>query len=214
MIFKQKIKYRYHGKFDPELLQSDNIDRLSTTLVPNYSKVLELGCANGYMSRYFKLKKHCSVIGVDINPLVKPTIVGDLNLISTWKKIKVKKPFDVVFASAILEHLLQPELTLQLIKSVLKTKGILIVTLPNISHWRQRLDCLLGRFEYQDYGQLDRTHLRFFNYFTAQKLITAAGFKIKSISYDPAGGIKYLNWLVKYWPNLYAYQICIEAINC
>jgi SAM-dependent methyltransferase len=205
------MKYDYIGDFNPKKLVQDNIDRLSTSYVPVKSKLLELGCATGYMTRYFRTKLHCRVTSVDINPLAKPNIIGDLNLAFTWKKIQSKGFFDVVFASAILEHLPSPEITLQLIKSVLKPEGILIVTLPNVVHWRQRIKILLGKWEYEDYGLLDRTHLRFFNYFTAQKLITDAGFKIKAVKIDPAGGIKYLSWLFKYFPNLYAYQICIQA---
>lgn len=211
MLPFKKIKYRYQGKFNPLQLELNNIDRLSTSFVSPNSRLLELGCATGYMSDYFKQKLHCQVTGVDINPLVKPDIIGDLNSTSTWKKIAVSGRFDVVFASAILEHLPQPETTLQLIKSVLKPGGKLIVTLPNIAHWCMRLKLLIGRWEYEDYGLLDRTHLRFFNYFTAQKLIATAGFKIKAVKIDPAGGIKYLSWLFKYFPNLYAYQICIKA---
>ena len=211
MLAHPKIKYYYHGNFDPGKLKSDNIDRLSTGLVPIGSKILELGCATGFMSRYFTKKLGCQVIGVDVNPAAKPDVTGDLGGKTVWLKIKKHEPFDVVFASAILEHLPNPETTLQLIKSVLKPKGLLIVTLPNVAHWSLRLKLLLGRWQYEDYGLLDRDHLRFFNYFTAQKLITSAGFKINKILIDPAGGIKYFSWLAKYFPNLYAYQICIEA---
>lgn len=207
------IKYRYQGKFNPDKLAMDNIDRLSTALVPKNSKVLELGCATGFMSQYFRQHLHCRVTGVDINPSVKPKICGDLNSPATWARIKKLKPFDVVFASSVLEHLPSPETTLQLIKSVLKPQGLLIVTLPNIAHWRQRLNLLRGRWDYQEYGLLDRTHLRFFNYFTGQKLVTDAGFKIKAVKIDPAGGFKYFNWLFKYFSNFYAHQICIQAQN-
>lgn len=206
-----KIKYRYQGRFDPLQLESTNIDRLSTAMVPENSKVLELGCATGFMSQYFRRRLHCQVIGVDINPDVKPDITGDLNSAATWFKIKKFKPFDVVFASAIIEHLPSPEATLQLIKSVSKPNGILIITTPNVAHWSLRLKLLRGHWDYEDYGLLDRTHLRFFTYFSFQKLISSAGFKIIAVKIDPAGGFKYFNWLFKYWPNFYAHQICIKA---
>lgn len=209
----KKIKYAYSGKFDPLQLELTNIDRLSTALVPRNSQVLELGCATGFMSRYFRQHLGCQVIGVDINPVVKPDIVGDLNQLSTWKKIKAKASYDVVFASAIIEHLPSPEATLQLIKAVLKPGGLLIITLPNVAHWSLRLKLLRGHWDYEDYGLLDRTHLRFFNYFTSQKLVTDAGFSINQILIDPAGGVKYFNWLFKYFPNFYAHQICIKAVN-
>ena len=213
MALNSKIKYSYSGSFNPDKLNPDNIDRLSTALVPRRSKVLELGCATGFMSKYFQRRLNCQVVGVDINPAAKPAIVGDLNLKSTWEKIKPKGQFDVVFASAVIEHLIDPEATLQLIKLVLKPKGRLIITTSNIAHWRMRLALLLGNFDYTDYGALDRTHLKFYTYYTFQRLIQAAGFKLKTIAIDPAGGLKYFNWLAKYWPNFYAHQICIEAIN-
>ena len=211
MLPLKKIKYCYQGRFDPLKLEATNIDRLSTALVPENSKVLELGCATGFMGRYFRRRRHCQVIGVDINPAVKPDIVGNLNLAATWTKIKKFQPFDLVFASAIIEHLPNPEATLQLIKAVLKPEGMLIITAPNVAHWRLRLKLLCGHWDYEDYGLLDRTHLRFFTYFSFQKLIRSAGFKVIAVKIDPAGGVKYFNWLFKYFPNFYAHQICIQA---
>ena len=211
MLPLKKIKYCYQGRFDPLKLEATNIDRLSTALVPENSKVLELGCATGFMGRYFCRRRHCQVIGVDINPAVKPDIVGNLNLAATWTKIKKFQPFDLVFASAIIEHLPNPEATLQLIKAVLKPEGMLIITAPNVAHWRLRLKLLCGHWDYEDYGLLDRTHLRFFTYFSFQKLIRSAGFKVIAVKIDPAGGVKYFNWLFKYFPNFYAHQICIQA---
>lgn len=175
------------------------------------TKVLELGGSHNFMSEHFRKHLHCRVVNVDINPAAKPDICGDLNNQTTWNKIKLKAPFDLVFASAILEHLPRPEATLQSIKSVLKPRGELILTLPNIAHWRARLKLMLGRFEYEDYGIFDRTHLRFFTYFTGQQLIKNAGFSIKKVLIDPAGGVRYFNWLVRHWPNLYAHQFCIYA---
>lgn len=206
-----KIKYRYQDRFDPLQLESTNIDRLSTAMVPENSKVLELGCATGFMSQYFRQHLGCQVVGVDINPDVKPDIVGDLEDKSTQNRIKQAGPYGVVFASAIIEHLKEPEILLQLIKSVLKPNGILIITTPNVAHWSLRLKLLRGHWDYEDYGLLDRTHLRFFTYFSFQELISTAGFKIKAVKIDPAGGFKYFNWLFKYWPNFYAHQICIKA---
>ena len=206
------LKYRYPGKFDPKKLAPDNIDRLSTGLVAPQSKLLELGAATGFMSRYFGRQLNCRVTSVDINPETKADIIGDISDPKTWEKIKRQAPFDLVFASAILEHLPRPEATLQLIKAVLKPDGELIVTLPNAAHWRQRLNLLMGRWDYEDYGLLDRTHLRFYTYFTGQKLISDAGFTLKQVLIDPAGGMKYFNWLVRHFPNLYAHQICIYAV--
>lgn len=218
-MFKRKAKYDYQGLFNPSKLDKFNIDRLSTRLVPHNSKILELGCATGFMSRYFTKEKQCQVYGVDIDKKAlaiakkycHKTILGNLDNPTTWNKIKQFKPFDVVFASSVIEHLINPKNQLQLIKQVLKPKGILIITVPNVAHWRMRLQLMLGKWDYQAFGLLDKNHLRFFTYFTFQQLLKNAGFKINTIAIDPAGGIKYFNWLVKNFPNLYAHQLVIQA---
>src|SRR3989344_4807222 len=215
-----QIKYRYQGKFDPGKLKPDNIDRLSLEMVPEKSKVLELGAATGFMGEWLARVKKCRVSGVEMDSEAYKQayrfyqggmILGNLEDKETWWEIKRWGKFDVVLASAILEHLRSPELALERIRKVLKPKGILVLTLPNIAHWRMRLNLHLGRWDYEDYGILDRTHLRFFTYFTAVKLVRRSGFRVKKVAIDPAGGLKYFNWLVKRWPNLYAYQIAIQA---
>ncbi len=216
----QKIlKYDHTTDFNPEKLAVDNIDRLATALVPETSKLLELGCATGFMSKYFTQSKKCQVYAVEINPEMaqkasescQNILVGDLDNPLTWTKINEVAPFDVVFASAIIEHLKDPWATLQLIKQVIKPGGKLIITTSNIAHWRVRLKLLFGNWNYESYGTLDNTHLRFFTYHTFEQAIEAAGFFIEHIAIDPAGGIKYFNWIAKYFPNLYAHQMVIRA---
>lgn len=213
------MKYDYGKDFNPATLEPANVDRQSTALVPENSKLLELGCATGFMSKYFTQVKRCQVFGVEIDPEMakkaapscENVLVGDLDQPATWDKIFTIAPFDVVFASAIIEHLQDPWHTLQLIKQVLKPQGVLIITTSNIAHWRMRLKLLLGKWAYQQYGTLDSTHLRFFTYFTFQQAIAQAGFLIKHIAIDPAGGIKYFNWLACHFPNFYAHQMVIKA---
>jgi len=219
MVSYQKIKYDYKGKFNPQKLATDNIDRLSTSFITPDSKILELGCSTGFMSQYFKTKLNCQVIGLDINSQAlkqakkhcQQVILGDLEDKSVQVKIKRSSPFDIVFASAVIEHLQDSESTLQLIKQVLKPNGVLIITTSNIAHWRMRLKLFFGNWNYQDYGTLDKTHLKFYTYHTFQTLIKSAGFKILEVKIDPAGGIKFLNSILKNFPNLYAHQIVIKA---
>lgn len=213
------MKYQYKGIFDPEKLELTNIDRQSVALIPENLKVLELGCATGFMSRYLTKAKECQVVGVEIDSLaIKKAsrwcfrvIEGDLDQKETWQKIKKETPFDLVFASAIIEHLKDPWQVMKNIKQVLRKKGILVITTGNIGHWRMRLKLLLGKWEYEEYGLLDRTHLRFFTYKNFIDLIKESGFKIEFVGIDPAGGLKYFNWLLKKFPNLYAYQVVIKA---
>lgn len=213
------IKYRYHSKFDPRKLAPDNIDRLSTAHVPPNSKVLELGCATGFMGRYFTRVLGCRVVGVEIDPQAAQiarrhlghVIAGSLDDDKTYLALATHAPFDVVFASAIIEHLQFPDKLLAQSYKLLKPGGLLIITFPNIAHWRMRLALLRGIWQYQDYGLLDKTHLKFFTFFTAQELIKSHRFHLDSIELDPAGGIKFINLVAKFFPNFYAHQLVISA---
>ena len=50
-----------------------------------------------------------------------------------------------------------------------------MISLPNVAHADIALSLHLGRFNYNDYGLLDRTHLRFFTLETIENLLEQAG---------------------------------------
>jgi hypothetical protein len=50
---------------------------------------------------------------------------------------------------------------------------------PNIANIVIRIRLLVGRFEYEERGILDRTHLRFFTRRTARRLLTDHGWDIE-----------------------------------
>ena len=62
----------------------------------------------------------------------------------------------------VLEHLRDPLAVLMEFTESLKDDGVVIISLPNIANIYVRLNLLIGRFDYQDRGILDRTHIRFF----------------------------------------------------
>ena len=71
---------------------------------------------------------------------------------------------DLVLCLDVLEHLLQPLEVLKRVTSTMPDGGTVIVSVPNIAHASVSLPLLLrARFEYQDAGILDRTHVRFFD---------------------------------------------------
>lgn len=215
---KKNIKYTW-DHYDVDKLASDSIDALSLSMIPSNSYVLELGCATGFHTKYLKSKKKCTVIGNEIDKLAskearkyaKKVIVGSLNTNEVWKKIKELGPYDVVFASSIIEHLDNPWDILRKIHTVLKPKGKLILTVPNIAFWRARLRLFLGIWEYEEYGIFDKTHTKFFTVFSMRKALKDAGFTVLDEKYDPAGGAKWFTPILRFFPNAYAHQIAFLA---
>ena len=83
--------------------------------------------------------------------------------------------FDVLIFADVLEHLAWPLGVLRHYLRWLAPGGTVIVSLPNVGLWSVRFALLLGRWEYEETGVLDRTHLRFFTRRTARWLLREAG---------------------------------------
>lgn len=95
------------------------------------------------------------------------------------------RQFDAIIFADVLEHLAWPIGTLERYLRWLAPGGSVIVSLPNVGLWSVRFAHLFGRWEYQETGVLDRTHLRFFTRKTARWMIDAAGLTTTTTTYNP-----------------------------
>ncbi|WP_295955494.1 class I SAM-dependent methyltransferase [Rhodoferax sp.] len=84
--------------------------------------------------------------------------------------------FNTILCLDVLEHMVNPWRTLhRLVTLHLKPGGTIVVTLPNIRHHTVVLPLLLkGRWQYEEDGIMDRTHLRFFSKHSAIALLNHA----------------------------------------
>lgn len=215
------LKYGRDRSFNPEKLHPLSIDRQSVSFVPDGSLVLEIGCATGFMGAYLRKEKKCFVVGVEerkeevreAKKQLQKIIRGNIEEEKTIQQVRELGKFQVILASAVVEHLQDPMRALRRWKTFLRKDGTLIVTTSNIAHWTMRMKILLGKFDYEEYGILDSTHLRFFTPKTFAELVESAGFSITHYSIDPVGGgypkASYL--LSKLFPNVFAYQMLIVA---
>src|SRR5258708_32556232 len=60
------LKYGNNIIFNPDKLEPLNIDRQSAARIPEGERVLEIGCATGFVGKYLINKKHCEVVGVEL----------------------------------------------------------------------------------------------------------------------------------------------------
>jgi len=156
-------------------------------LVKRNSKVLDVGCGNGFLGRYLKEKCGCKVFGIEKNEVwaneakkyYDNVVIGDLNDEKIWEKIQDK--FDTIILADILEHLVNPETVLGQIKKIIRRDSEIIISLPNIALWRIRLNLLIGKFNYTKRGILDETHLHFFTLKSAKEMIIKSGYQIQEI---------------------------------
>jgi methionine biosynthesis protein MetW len=219
-------KTRYHTDLpDYETKPPRPYDRTGVLLdwVGTGKRVLELGCASGYMSRYMTQKRGCTVTGIEIDPdaakeaadACSEVLVRDLSS-RAWSHGLPEKTFEVVVMGDVLEHLVHPDQILNDVRRLLTDDGSIVVCLPNVLHWLTRLRMLFGRFEYQDWGTLDRTHLRFFTLTTARQLIERAGYEITNSAVAFGGPLALrapwiLNAAARISPGMVAFQVLFKA---
>ncbi|MXO74637.1 methyltransferase domain-containing protein [Altererythrobacter aerius] len=91
-------------------------------------------------------------------------------------------PFDTILALDVLEHLKDPWRTVHALDRAMTDQGTMIISVPNMSAWEVVAPLLLrGRFDYEDAGIRDRTHLRWFTRHSAIALATCSGLKLQAV---------------------------------
>jgi 2-polyprenyl-3-methyl-5-hydroxy-6-metoxy-1,4-benzoquinol methylase len=174
--FKSSDPYSSHSVILSLLQSGDN------------RRVLDGGAPHGYLAATLR-DRGFRVTGIEANPdLAREAaqhcdelVVADLD----GPLPAFNEPFDVVLCGDVLEHLKDPPAVLTSLNQNLKPDGIVIVSLPNVANLYVRLHLLMGRFDYQDRGILDRTHLRFFTRKTFRQLLDDAGLEVVHLTATP-----------------------------
>jgi len=185
-------------------------------LVGENKRVLEIGCGWGAVSQRLKQNGN-TVVGIEIDREKAKTAKSFCKqvLVEDVEKIRfdfTQKQFDIVLFGDVLEHLKQPRKLLERVKPCLAEYGHIVISVPNVANWRVRLNLLLGRFDYEDQGILDKTHLRFFTRKNAENLIEGAGYKIVESDFVPSFPFPFFKkHLAKINPNAFAYQFIFVA---
>lgn len=153
-------------------------------------RVLEVGSSSGYLTKVLSEKGAVvDILEVEKEPFTKAkqhaqnSFFGSIEDLEVQNKIKNK--YDVIICADVLEHLVEPEIVLNFLKTRLEKDGILLVSIPNVAYWGMRVHLMFsGDFSYHDSGLMDRTHLRFFSFNNFKDLLKKSSFKI--VDYYPA----------------------------
>jgi len=187
------------------------------------AEVLDVGCWNGTLGRV--LEQECNAI---VDGIERDATQADHARAAGYRRVDVAdldrgvpaadgRSYDFLLFGDVLEHLVQPERVLDALVPCLKPGGRALLSLPNIGFAANRLTHLLGRWDYKDYGILDRTHLRFFTKDSMVALAELAGLRVVRVE-GYVGLHKYpwlvrepLRWLGRTWPSMFAIQIVLET---
>ncbi len=163
-------------------------------------KVLDVACGISTLGKTFSN----DVYGFDINPeAVKAAQKNGIKARIGNVEKKWSYPdnyFDIVIASHIIEHVVNPDQLILEAKRVLKKNGLFVVATPNLAAWFNRILLLLG-FQpfFSEVSTVDKTlglkftrkltplrnplgHLRLFTLGSLRDILELHGFKIAKIS--------------------------------
>jgi methionine biosynthesis protein MetW len=148
------------------------------------SRVLDVGCASGYLMQVLRETRGCTCVGVETGLAAVAARQAGFEVVAqpapdAFEAARRHGPFDHVVFADVLEHMPEPEGVLQASTELLSPGGSVLVSLPNVAYALARLRLLRGRWDYEETGIFDRTHLRFFTVDTARALLAGAGLAVE-----------------------------------
>jgi 2-polyprenyl-3-methyl-5-hydroxy-6-metoxy-1,4-benzoquinol methylase len=192
--------------------------------------LLDVGAAHGYLAAALRAQGF-QVTGIEADSVLAEEAVKHcdecLLLDLDGPLPKFAEPFDLMIFGDVLEHLRDPAAVLRELAGSLKDDGAVIISLPNVANIYVRVQLLFGRFDYQDRGLLDRTHMRFFTRKTFRRFMSDAGFVVETLTATPIPlplvvpqrfqGVVFVAlhamnaWVARRWQTLFGYQFVAVA---
>ena len=171
---------------------NDGILRQFRRLRPLTGRVLDVGCGRAALGEAVgalgwevwgieQSAEACATAGRRLHRLIE----ADLH---DWDRVADgigDTRFDGLIFSDVLEHVYDPRGTLEKYLEYVKPGGRVFISVPNAVVWTNRLRLMCGRVEYADTGVMDRTHIRFFTFRTARRLVEATGCRVERVDSTP-----------------------------
>lgn len=148
--FLKSIYQTYDDRSPYERFMREYIIKLIKPFLNKKMTGLEFGCSDGFMSK----KILDELIYLDIVDGAQSALndakkqIGDNQNVkyycSLFETFSTEKKYDVIFASYILEHVLNPDEILDKIKSLLNPNGIAIIVVPNSRALSRQISLNMG----------------------------------------------------------------------
>lgn len=176
--------------------------------------IVDLGCGEGNLISLINNSEN-KIIGLDVakNRLSIAQRKNKSKNVSFQKHdLNEKLPFsdqtiDVVFAISVMEYIFDPYFLVKEIKRILKPNGVLILEVPNIAFFPERIRLLFGYLpSWPDAAGWQGGRLHAFTQNSISELLKAEGFEVSKFS-----GVGFLLFLKNYWPSLLSGELVVVA---
>ncbi len=160
-------------------------------------RLLDIGCGAGLSAKYAKDAHGIEeALGIEYVPAIAQQAAERLDRVfcGDVETMDLDFPhgyFDCILCADVLEHLRDPWALLRRLRPLLSPKGVLVASIPNLRHARVLAKIIFDRFEYEQSGILDRTHLRFFTRHTIEQLFSSTGYSVEFVGYNRSRSWKF-----------------------
>ncbi len=172
----KKLEVGYFHSQRPEMLKY---------IPENAKRILDVGCSEGTFCNMIS-RPDRELWGVEINPdaakaaskVCHKVLVGDFN--SIFDQLP-ENYFDCVIFNDVLEHIYSPWDTIQQVKLLLSSDGVLVSSIPNFRYISNLITEVVveGEFRYKpEGGILDDTHIRFFTSKSICRMFGEQGYEV------------------------------------
>lgn len=147
-------------------------------------KIIDIGCGNGAFAEVLKKQNNAEVWGIEYMDREAQVAKSKIDKVFSGpcENYIDELPdgyFDVIYFNDVLEHLVDPYEVLDKIKYKLAPNGIVISSIPNVRYHNTFMRLLLKKdWLYEDYGVMDRTHLRFFTDKSIKRMYKEQGYTV------------------------------------
>jgi len=153
-------------------------------------RICELGCGNGYLAGLLT-DAGFQVTGVDASKTgiaIARKTHGDCDFLCRpiepeLADVLGRDRFDAVVSTEVIEHMYHPRGLLDVAFSILRPRGLLLLTTPYHGYLKNLAIALSGRFDNHVNPLWDGGHIKFFSRRTLAALVSVSGFTDVSFSY-------------------------------
>lgn len=195
----------WRNKAEENIINQTDLDIANK--IEDSSSVLDLGCGDCHLLHYLAGKKNIKAFGIDISStaikLCKRKVVEAIVADITSDDFCLNRSYDYILLCDVIEHVTCPEKIIEKIRGHFNKK--IIITVPNVAFFPNRIRLLLGRFPLV-WVIHPSEHLRFWSIIDFKEWVKNNFDELEIEEIIPDRGVKILRDIL---PNLFATGIVV-----
>lgn len=189
VFYENRAKIHQKWGFDTncyEKVKSELINIIDEDVTKKIN-VLDIGCGIGASLLAINNKyRNANLYGIERLEAPAKVAKGICNLIvgdvETLELPYENKFFDYIILPDGLEYIINPEELMEKMKKYLKKDGYILSNIHNVMHVNVIRNLLNGRFKYETFGILNKSHLKFFTLTEIQELYAVTDYELVGLA--------------------------------